>query len=270
MGFTHAVVLDFEATCDEPTTPRPQEVIEFPSVLLELGGGVVDTFERFVRPVHHPQLSAFCRQLTSITQAQVDAAPPFPVVLAEHRAWLQGHGLDERNALIVTCGDWDLQRMLPAQVATSGVSDIPAVLTRWLNLKVPFQQRFGTSAGMKGMLDALGLPLVGRHHRGIDDCHNITTVLKRLLELGAVLEPTGQWTLRAWPPLPLVLEHRGVRTEVVLRPRSYDALWGLARKVVRGRVVEIELEGRGLQAGQVRDLPAGTVLVVVDDAEVSR
>ena len=35
---------------------------------------VVDEFASFVRPVRHPQLTAFCTELTSITQAQVDAA----------------------------------------------------------------------------------------------------------------------------------------------------------------------------------------------------
>ena len=30
----HLLVLDFEATCDETKTPQPQEIIEFPVVLL--------------------------------------------------------------------------------------------------------------------------------------------------------------------------------------------------------------------------------------------
>ena len=29
------VVIDFEATCDEPYNPVPQEVIEFPCVLVD-------------------------------------------------------------------------------------------------------------------------------------------------------------------------------------------------------------------------------------------
>ena len=32
----YLIVLDFEATCDEPTNPDPQEIIEFPSVLVDV------------------------------------------------------------------------------------------------------------------------------------------------------------------------------------------------------------------------------------------
>lgn len=112
----HAIILDFEATCSDTGRVDPQEVIEFPSVLLDLATGeVVDEFASFVRPVHHPQLSSFCRELTTITQADVDAAPPFAEVFAAHQAWLDGHGLTPQNALMVTCGDWDLGSMLPRQ-----------------------------------------------------------------------------------------------------------------------------------------------------------
>lgn len=34
------------------------------------------------------------------------------------------------------------------------------------------------------MLQALSLTFVGKHHRGIDDCHSIAQVVKALLKLG--------------------------------------------------------------------------------------
>ena len=34
--YTYAIVLDFEATCDDRNPPDPQEIIEFPSVLVSL------------------------------------------------------------------------------------------------------------------------------------------------------------------------------------------------------------------------------------------
>ena len=36
---------------------------------------------------------------------------------------------------------------------------------------------------MAGMLKALRLPLVGRHHSGIDDCRNIAAIVHALLAL---------------------------------------------------------------------------------------
>ena len=71
--FEYFVVLDFEATCDRPQAPVPQEIIEFPSVLLSgRTFEVIDEFRSFVRPKFNPQLSPFCTELTGITQAMVD------------------------------------------------------------------------------------------------------------------------------------------------------------------------------------------------------
>lgn len=202
----HLIVLDFEATCDDVNPPAPQEIIEFPSVLLSAHTfEVVAEFESFVRPVHHPVLTAFCRELTGIEQAHVDAALPFAEVFAAHQAWLVQHGLplappdspaDGLPYAFVTCGDWDLKTMLPAQLrACDQVSDeSPAPYRQWINIKHAFravtQQKRGNT-GMPHMLERLGLELEGRHHRGIDDCRNIARLARALAAAGATFELTG-------------------------------------------------------------------------------
>jgi inhibitor of KinA sporulation pathway (predicted exonuclease) len=191
-GLKYAVVLDFEATCDEPRNPDPQEIIEFPSVLVRLSDGeLVDRFESFVRPVHHPRLTDFCTGLTSIVQADVESAETFPQVFLRHQRWLESRALSPENAIIVTCGDWDLRYMLPAQLRASGLEVPPAIYRRWLNIKVPYKAVVGRPRGMARMLRGLGLPLVGRHHRGIDDCVNIAAILRSLVEHGAEIGPTS-------------------------------------------------------------------------------
>lgn len=199
----HLIVLDFEATCDDVNPPSPQEIIEFPSVLLSAHTfDVIAEFESFVRPAHHPVLTPFCRELTGIEQDQVDAAPPFADVFAAHQAWLREHGLplepgaDGLSYAFVTCGDWDLKTMLPAQLrACDRVSDeAPAPYRQWINVKHPFRattkQKRGNT-GMPQMLAQLGLELEGRHHRGIDDCRNIARLVRALAEAGATFELTG-------------------------------------------------------------------------------
>ena len=123
--FEYYVILDFEATCVQGKPPSPQEIIEFPSVLMSgQTFDIIDEFTSFVRPLHHPQLTPFCTELTSITQQQVDSAPLFPEVMANHIAWLRSHNLQVTTGdpgesfAFITCGDWDLSRMLP----TSAVS----------------------------------------------------------------------------------------------------------------------------------------------------
>ena len=70
--FQYFVVIDFEATCDKEKNPHPQEIIEFPSVLVNSSTGQLeDQFQVYVRPSHNQQLSDFCKELTGIQQTQV-------------------------------------------------------------------------------------------------------------------------------------------------------------------------------------------------------
>ena len=196
MNPTHAIILDFESTCDQGRGFGPHEIIEFPSVLVDLETDqVVDDFKSFARPVENPVLTEFCTQLTSITQQDVEGASLFTKVFGRHQAWLEAHHLTETNALFVTCGDWDLMSMLPQQCQLSGIDPaaIPPIYRRWLNIKVLYcqvldQPRVG---GMKKMLNGLGLKLEGTHHRGIDDCRNIGRILLELKARGGEISITG-------------------------------------------------------------------------------
>jgi len=239
-----ALVLDFEATCDDVIRPDPQEVIEFPTVLLELGSGeVLDTFERFVRPVHGA-ITPFCTALTSITPADVAGAAAFSEVLLAHQAWMDGHGLTPDNALMVTCGDWDLNRMFPLQLRTSEVAYVHPLYRRWLNLKVMFHAHHpGVKAGMAGMLRTCGLELRGRHHRGIDDCHNIARLLIHLHASGGRFEASAVLPTKRFPPVRVCVEHAGVVRSGLLAHRALQTLKGLAGKLFKTRLKHFTLDG---------------------------
>ncbi|MGB5051056.1 MAG: 3'-5' exonuclease [Caldilineaceae bacterium] len=86
----HYIICDLEATCwAEERRPDRMEIIEIGAVKLTSSGGpVLAEFSAFVRPVREPTLSDFCRELTSITQADVDSADPFPLVLERFLAWM--------------------------------------------------------------------------------------------------------------------------------------------------------------------------------------
>jgi inhibitor of KinA sporulation pathway (predicted exonuclease) len=188
------VVIDFEATCDEPYNPDPQEIIEFPAVVVDPGGpSDAAEFHTFVRPVAHPRLTPFCAKLTGITQNAVDAAPTFPEVLSHFDAWLQTTGGDD--ALMVTCGDWDLGSLLPRQCAQHRLP-VPAWADRWANLKHLFAWHFPHAtdrAGLPEIASALGVLMAGRLHSGIDDARNIAAVLWRMLEMGVAVTNTAVW-----------------------------------------------------------------------------
>jgi len=184
-------VLDFEATCDDKQQPRPQEVIELPIVLVDAQKlSVVSEFRTYVRPLHHPLLTAFCTQLTGIQQQQVDDAPDWHEALAQAQAWMD-NSLAEfgfKRCLFVTCGDWDLGSMIAAQCATSG-QHVPERFKEWLNIKNLFKSLNGRPGrSMKQMLEELRLPLAGRHHSGLDDSRNIANILVTLLRRGIRVE----------------------------------------------------------------------------------
>lgn len=70
--FQYFVVIDFEATCDKEKNPHPQEIIEFPSVIVSSVTGQLEAcFQTYVRPTCNQLLSDFCKDLTGIQQIQV-------------------------------------------------------------------------------------------------------------------------------------------------------------------------------------------------------
>jgi len=179
------------------------EIIEFPLVVLDAKTlRVVSEFHSYIRPVHNPTLTAFCTQLTGIEQSTVDAAEPFdrvwPKVLqfVEKVTAAEEQDQDGAKALklgVLTCGDWDLKTMLPAQLKLSGLGSVPAAFSEWINVKKSFNKHYGGfSRGMSEMLEKLHLALQGRHHSGIDDARNIARIARKLLLDGCALANTWQ------------------------------------------------------------------------------
>ncbi|MDO8273403.1 MAG: 3'-5' exonuclease [Gammaproteobacteria bacterium] len=104
------VICDLEATCREDgVSPAidEMEAIEIGCVLCDLSGNVFDEFATFVRPIQNPILSPFCRQLTSISQNDVDCAPLFEEAMQLLDAWCAG-----RHAFWSSWGNYDRRLLL--------------------------------------------------------------------------------------------------------------------------------------------------------------
>ena len=77
------IAYDLEATCWMGRPPKGiTEVIEIGAYKLDEYGQVVDIFSKFVKPIVNPQLSGFCKKLTTIQQENVDRADKFPKVVS--------------------------------------------------------------------------------------------------------------------------------------------------------------------------------------------
>jgi inhibitor of KinA sporulation pathway (predicted exonuclease) len=170
-------VVDVEATCWEGKPP-PGQVNE----IIEIGLTVVDLERRerlakhriLVRP-RRSTVSAFCTELTSLTQREVDTGITFAdacrTLAKEHQAgtrpWTSWGDYD-RNQFTRQCAHSD------AEYPFSGDHT---------NAKLKFTQAHDLRKrpGMAQALELAGLPLEGRHHRGDDDSWNIAALVLHLL-----------------------------------------------------------------------------------------
>lgn len=172
------LVIDLEATCDsDERMPRDEtEIIEIGAVLCEAERlSPVSEFQAFVRPGRHPKLTPFCTRLTTITQAQVDAAPRFPVVVQQLGAWLREQGV-VGQFLFCSWGDYD-KNQFAREERRHGLR-LPLGKGH-LNLKQAFCRYSGDDKklGNGQALDRVGLRPQGIAHRGIDDARNIARLL---------------------------------------------------------------------------------------------
>ena len=180
------LVVDLEATSDERGRhPREEmETIEIGAVLIDgallMKSGALESrgeFQCFIRPIRHPVLSEFCRQLTSIRQEDVDQAMCFPEAIDALHAFLKAHREpDQAPALFCSWGAYDRRQL--TQDAALHRCALP-LGEEYLNLKTLFSERLRLRRrfGMACALKRVGLTLQGVHHRGIDDARNIARLL---------------------------------------------------------------------------------------------
>jgi len=170
--FPYYLVVDLEATCDDRgAVPRDDsEIIEIGAVLVEATTlRPVGEFQTFVRPIVHPRLTAFCTELTTITQADVDPAPGFAAAASRLAAFGEG-------ALFCSWGAYD-RNQLERDARRHRVA-MP-LGPQHMNVKEVFARAAGDrrSTGNGRALERLGIQRTGTHHRGIDDARNIARLL---------------------------------------------------------------------------------------------
>lgn len=153
------------------------ETIEVGAVMLDASTlVVVDEFMTFIKPVRNPRLTNFCTELTSITQADVDNAPTFPMAIAQFKEWLYRY----ESFLFCSWGDYDKEQLLQDS-QFHGIAY--PIGSNHLNIKQRFSvnQKLKKKYGMAGALNLAGLSLEGTHHRGIDDARNMAKLMPYIL-----------------------------------------------------------------------------------------
>ncbi|KAJ4488184.1 ribonuclease H-like domain-containing protein [Lentinula aciculospora] len=219
------LVLDIEGTCELGSSfDYPNEIIEFPVCLMRWKDDrqrreleVVDEFRSFVKPSWRPTLTRFCKELTGISQLQVDSAPSFMEVLQSVFQFLVAHGVldeDSREPLLRFCwcsdGPYDIRDFVIKQCFISKIVvpdwlrgdalDVKKLVTNW-SISQKYQGRkmkvmlsrnhpHRPSLNISSQLRVLGLPAFqGRKHSGIDDARNIARILSECARRNISLQP---------------------------------------------------------------------------------
>jgi 3'-5' exoribonuclease 1 len=171
------VIVDLEATCwEKGSSPARMEIIEIGAVIIENNDTEpAKEFCRFVRPVVEPTLSAFCTQLTSIRQQDVEGADDFTVVFPAFVEWIGSEPFT-----LCSWGAYDFNQFRTD--CQRHHIPLPSTFERHINLKKAFAEwKKVKPCGMKAALYILKIPLEGTHHRAIDDVRNIAKIARELL-----------------------------------------------------------------------------------------
>lgn len=186
-------VLDFEANCIENDVLNPQEIIEFPVVIVDTVSNQIlqdKIFHHYVKPKYFP-LTDFCTKLTGITQAKVDSEGIYlEDVLQRFDEFLKSNKEFASSFAFVTCGDWDLRTCLRKEAKFKNI-ELPSYFTQYINIKDVYATYFDIKGkfDMVQMLKQLKLTLDGHHHSGIDDSKNLAKILTAMLKDPKFLVP---------------------------------------------------------------------------------
>ena len=176
------LIVDLEATCfsrgDEPTNFQ-SEIIEIGAVLFHTNARqITRELQLFVRPALFPALSQYCIQLTGIQQSDVAGGLPLDQALS----WLAS--LYAPTEIVFSSWGFYDQRQIERECARRG---IPYPFTKdHISLKHNHAKFYGLKhpLGMDAALAYHHLPLVGHHHRALDDARNIAAITAHMLADG--------------------------------------------------------------------------------------
>ena len=168
------LVVDVEATCwnndGKSMLPRREdsEIIEIGVCTIDLktleispGEGII------VKPVD-TEVSEFCTQLTTLTQADVDKGISF-----EDACNILRKKYNSKNRLWSSYGKYD-DNIFQRECAKKNVKY--PFGSFHINIKGIIESVYGRTLGMAEALEKMGIVLDGVHHRGCDDAYNTAKI----------------------------------------------------------------------------------------------
>jgi len=179
MQYHYYLIIDLEATCcNQGTISRDDmEIIEIGAVIVDVDSlEMVDDFSIFIRPIIHPNLTEFCKKLTTITQEEIDRGVGFIEGMKIFVSWFSQY----EKALFCSWGEYD-KNQFKKDCRLHGMK-YPFGLEH-LNIKKAFAKKQGVKpCGLDKALEIVNLELLGTHHRGVDDARNMARLMPFIVE----------------------------------------------------------------------------------------
>lgn len=176
MKYDQILVVDIESTCWKEHQPdNISEIIEIGITPIDTNSGnILESRSIIIKP-EHSEISEFCTRLTTITQEDLDSGISFKdachILVDEYHS---------KNYAWGSYGYYDKKQFM-AQCKRENI-EYPFSKDH-INVKTLFALKYSLRkhVGMTKALRLLDMPLIGIHHRGIDDSRNIANILSRIL-----------------------------------------------------------------------------------------
>ncbi len=173
------IIYDLEATCWQGNSiDKMQEIIEIGACRMSRFGEIESEFSRLVRPVLNPVLSAYCRDLTSIDQIEINRADTFPTVIDAFMDWAL---IDTEEYMLCSWGGKD-QTMLAENCRLHHLDD--DWLEPHLNVRNQYHEmkRLRRRRGLKHAIEIEGFEFTGAQHRALPDAENLAKIFTKYLD----------------------------------------------------------------------------------------
>ena len=179
----HYVILDLEwnNTYGRKTKSFINEIIEIGAVMLDEELRETSRFSRLIRSQIGKKLRGSVKQLTHITNEDLDNGIPFTKALSELRLWI-----GNRENAVLTWGDGDIRVLIENCRYLNGIEIVP-FLSNYTDLQAFFQSIFNTPAsrqvGLSTAAQLLGIDDEAfSHHRALDDSLLTAEIFRRIYD----------------------------------------------------------------------------------------
>jgi inhibitor of KinA sporulation pathway (predicted exonuclease) len=175
------IFFDFEMLCSKNGMLfEDMEAIRLGAVKVDAASGNVSEFDRFIRPQQTSPLSSFCKELTGISDSDLEVADTFPEVFKEFLFWVGG----VKKARFYSWSSSDILR-LKADALRHNLpqTTIEKITDRYVDFQAVFTKRASrTAASVEKALSFYELSFVGEPHHPMYDAYNTLRIYQSFKE----------------------------------------------------------------------------------------